>query len=96
MTSNITRNEIAEVIFTEIGLSKSECIGIVDEIIEMITVGIIKDGSVKIPGFGTFKIRHKNQRQGRNPKTNELAIISSRNVILFKPSQQLKEKLNAK
>ena len=96
MTNNITRNEIAEVIFNEIGLSKSECISIVDEIIEIVINGIIKDGSVKIPGFGTFKIRHKNQRQGRNPKTNEPAIITSRNVILFKPSQQLKEKLNAK
>tara|TARA_Y100000590_G_scaffold209215_1_gene237018 strand:- start:197 stop:487 length:291 start_codon:yes stop_codon:yes gene_type:complete len=96
MTENITRNEIAETIFNELGLSKNECIVIVDEIINSLSVAIINDGMMKIPGFGTFKLRFKKERQGRNPKTKEPAIISSRNVILFKISQQLKNQLNDK
>ena len=50
---------------------------------------------VKIAGFGTFKLRHKKERIGRNPRTKEPAVISSRNVILFKVSQQLKDKINS-
>ena len=53
-----------------------------------------KDGFVKIPGFGTFRLRYKKARTGRNPKTKESAIISPRYVILFKVSQQLKNRLN--
>ena len=92
--NNITRNEIADSLFQEIGLSKSECSDIVDEVIELICQGIIDDGSVKIPSFGTFKLRHKKEREGRNPKTKEAAIITSRNVVLFKASEQLKKILN--
>ena len=94
--NNITRNEIADTIFTEVGLSKTECLEFVDEIIKLISNGLIKDQSVKIPSFGTFKLRYKKERQGRNPKTKEPAIISSRQVILFKISQQLKIRLNEK
>ena len=94
MSNNITREEISEAIFNDIGLSKSECNQIVDEIIEEISLGMINEGFVKIPSFGTFKIRQKNERQGRNPKTKEPAIISSRKVILFKVSHQLKRHLN--
>ena len=95
MTDNITRNDIADAIFDEIGLSRSECNQFVDDILDLLIKGIIEDGSVKIAGFGTFKLRHKKERIGRNPKTKEPAIISSRNVILFKVSQQLKNKINS-
>ena len=94
MTENVTRNEIAEAIFSEIGLSRSECNEFVDEIINLIIKGIIEDGLVKIAGFGSFKLRYKKERQGRNPKTKEPAVISSRNVILFRVSHHLKEKIN--
>lgn len=94
MTNNITRHEIAEAIFTEIGLSRSECNDFVDDIIDLLVNGIVNDKLVKIAGFGSFKLRYKKERQGRNPKTKEPAIISSRNVILFRVSQSLKEKLN--
>ena len=96
MNNNITRNEISENLYKEIGLSKSECIGFVDEIIEILSDSIAKDGFIKIPGFGSFKLRHKKERMGRNPKTKEPALISSRNVILFNVSQKLKMRLNDK
>ena len=95
MSNNITRNEIAESIFKEIGLSRSECSEFVDTIVEYLITGIINDEVVKIASFGTFKLRQKKQREGRNPKTKEPAVISSRKVILFRISQQLKEKLNS-
>tara|TARA_B100000029_G_C17379885_1_gene889276 strand:+ start:577 stop:870 length:294 start_codon:yes stop_codon:yes gene_type:complete len=95
MTENITRNDIAESIFDEIGLSRSECNQFVDDIIDIVIQGIIEDGLVKVAGFGTFKLRHKKERIGRNPRTKEPAVISSRNVILFKVSQQLKDKINS-
>ena len=94
MNENVTRNEIAEAIFSEIGLSRSECNEFVDEIIDLIIKGIIEDELVKIAGFGSFKLRYKKERQGRNPKTKEPAVISSRNVILFRVSHHLKEKIN--
>ena len=95
MTENITRNDIADAIFDEIGLSRSECNQFVDDILDLLIKGIVEDGLVKIAGFGTFKLRYKKERIGRNPKTKEPAIISSRNVILFKLSQQLKNKINS-
>ena len=95
MTENITRNDIADAIFDEIGLSRSECNQFVDDILDLLIKGIVEDGLVKMAGFGTFKLRHKKERIGRNPKTKEPAIISSRNVILFKLSQQLKNKINS-
>ena len=94
MNNNISRNEIAETIFNEIGLSKSECNSFVSNIINLLIDSILKDGFVKIPGFGTFRLRYKKARTGRNPKTKESAIISPRYVILFKVSQQLKNRLN--
>ena len=95
MTENITRNDIADAIFDDIGLSRTECNQFVDDILDLLIKGIVEDGLVKIAGFGTFKLRHKKERIGRNPKTKEPAIISSRNVILFKLSQQLKNKINS-
>jgi len=95
MTENITRNDIAEAIFDEIGLSRTECNKFVDDILDLLINGIVEDGSVKIAGFGTFKLRFKKERIGRNPRTKEPAIISSRNVVLFKISQQLKDKINS-
>ena len=94
MTDNITRDDIAESIFNEIGLSKAECNNLVSEIIDLLINSVIEHGVLKIPSFGSFKLRYKKQRKGRNPKTKEPAIITSRNVILFKVSQQLKNRLN--
>ena len=94
LSSNISRNEISDAIFNEFGLSKSECNNFVSQIINLLINSLIKDGFVKIPGFGTFRLRYKKTLSGRNPKTKEPAEISSRYVILFKVSQQLKNRLN--
>ena len=94
MTKNITREDISEYINTEFGLSKNDCNNLVKEIIEQIILGLINHSIVKVHNFGTFKIKEKNQRIGRNPKTKEEVMIMARRVISFIPSQQLLKKIN--
>jgi len=94
--NNITRDEIAEYINEEFGLSKKDCNDIVNDIIEEIIKGLVDKKFVKIHNFGTFKIKNKNERIGRNPKTKETVMIPSRNVISFIPSKKILEFLNLK
>ena len=94
MTNNITRDEIADFINQEFGLTKKDCNEIVNDIIEEIIQGLIDKKVVKIHNFGTFKLRKKNARIGRNPKTKEEVMISPRNVISFIPSKYILVKLN--
>ena len=94
MTNNITREDISEYINSEFGLSKYDCNNIVNEIIEQIILGLIDDNVVKIHNFGTFKLRQKNQRIGRNPKTKVEVMILPRKVISFIPSKHLLNKIN--
>ena len=94
MTNNITREDISEYINSEFGLSKYDCNNIVNEIIEQIILGLIDDNVVKIHNFGTFKLRQKDQRIGRNPKTKVEVIILPRKVISFIPSKHLLNKIN--
>ena len=92
--NNITREDIAEFINNEFGLTKKDCIDLVNDIIEEIIVGLNEDKVVKIHNFGTFKLRRKNARIGRNPKTKEEVMIAPRNVISFLPSKHILKKLN--
>tara|TARA_B100000315_G_scaffold236559_1_gene252455 strand:- start:357 stop:659 length:303 start_codon:yes stop_codon:yes gene_type:complete len=94
MSKNTTRENIAEYINSEFGLSKYDCNNFVKEIIEQIILGLISDNIVKVHNFGTFKLRQKNQRIGRNPKTKEEAIIAPRVVVSFIPSRHLLNKIN--
>ena len=94
MTKNITREDISEYINSEFGLSKYDCNQIVNEIINQIIIGLIEDEVVKIHNFGTFKLKQKNQRIGRNPKTKVEVIIEARKVISFIPSKHLLYKVN--
>ena len=94
MTNNITRDDISEYINSEFGLSKYDCNNIVNEIIEQIILGLIEDNVVKIHNFGTFKLRQKDQRIGRNPKTKVEVMILPRKVISFIPSKHLLNKIN--
>ena len=94
--NNITRDDIADYINSEFGLSKKDCSDLVNEIIEQIIRGLETSEIVKIHNFGTFKLRKKNQRIGRNPKTKETKVIPSRDVVLFKPSKEFKEFVNLK
>ena len=83
MNKNVTRDNIAEYINQEFGLTKMDCNHFVNDLIEEIVVGLILHKLVKIHNFGTFKIKNKKERIGRNPKTKEDIMIPSRNVISF-------------
>ena len=89
MNKNITRDIIAEKLNNKFGLSKKDCLEIVNQIIEIIILGLQENNLVKIHNFGTFKLKRKGSRIGRNPKTKEEVIIPDRNVITFKPSKNL-------
>ncbi len=92
---NITRFQIADSIHNEFGLPKKDCIELVSDIIDIIVVGLQKSGKVKIHNFGTFIVRKKKSRIGRNPKTKEAVMISERNVISFKASKNVLKYLNS-
>ena len=94
MTKNITRENISEYINSEFGLSKYDCNNIVNEIIEQIILGLINDNIVKIHNFGTFKLKQKKERIGRNPKSKIDVIIPPRKVISFLPSKNILNKIN--
>ena len=78
----------------QIGYSKKISENLLEDFLSIILEKLIKNKKVKIPNFGTFSIRHKKSRIGRNPKTLEKKIITERNVILFKPSKDLKNFIN--
>ena len=94
--NNITRDNISEFINNEFGLAKKDCDDIVNALIEQIIEGLIKYKVFKIHNFGTFKIKQKKSRLGRNPKTKEEVIISARNVISFTPSKKILLMMNNK
>ena len=92
--NNISRDEIAEAMKNEFGFNRKQCLDFVNDIIDLIIEGLQIDKKVKIHNFGTFKINNKKSRIGRNPKTLEKKVISERNVILFRPSKDLKKFIN--
>ena len=94
MRINLTKKEIVNSIYMQIGFSKIISENILEDIFQIILKNIISEKKVKISKFGTFILRKKKERKGRNPKTKEEKIISERNVILFKPSRELKEYIN--
>ena len=94
MKNNITKDDIAESINRDFGLSKKDCLNIVKDIIDQIILGLQKNHIVKIHNFGTFKLKRKKSRIGRNPKTKKEFIINERNVISFKPSKIVLNYLN--
>ena len=83
----ITRADVAETIYEEIGLSRKDSGDILDMILDEMTQELVKGNDVKLSSFGTFALRNKKARAGRNPKTGVDAVISPRRVISFKPSQ---------
>ena len=96
MRLNLTKKEIVNSIYMQIGLSKRIIDIILEDILNIIVVNLKKNKKIKISNFGTFEVRYKRQREGRNPKTKEKKIISARNVVLFKPSKEFKELINIK
>ena len=94
MRINLTKKEIVNSIYMQIGFSKKISEILIEDILNNITEGLKKKKKIKISNFGTFSLRTKKSRVGRNPKTKEKKIISERNVILFKPSKDLKTYIN--
>ena len=90
MRKTWTRNDIIEAISDNVGLSLSDSSAIIEEIFEFILDELEKGNDVKISSFGTFSVRHKRSRIGRNPKTGVEAPITERNVVTFTPSNVLK------
>ena len=94
MRINLTKKEIINSIYMQIGFSKRISESLLEDVFQIILRNIINKKKVKIAKFGTFTLRKKNQRIGRNPKTKETKIITERNVILFKASKDLKKYIN--
>ena len=94
MRINLTKKDIVNSIYMQIGFSKKISENLLEDLFQVILKNIISDKKVKISKFGTFILRKKYKRVGRNPKTKEEKIISERNVILFKPSKELKKYIN--
>ena len=91
----ITRADVAEAIYEEIGLSRKDSNDILDMILDEMTNELVKGNDVKLSSFGTFALRNKKARAGRNPKTGVEAVISPRRVISFKPSQTMRKIITA-
>tara|TARA_B100000131_G_C17777076_1_gene475718 strand:+ start:57 stop:356 length:300 start_codon:yes stop_codon:yes gene_type:complete len=94
MRINLTKKEIINSMYMQIGFSKKISENLLEDILNIIIKNIKENKKLKISNFGTFTLREKNSRIGRNPKTKEKKIISKRNVILFKPSKDFKEFIN--
>ncbi len=94
MRQNLTKKEIINSIYMQLGYSKNLIENLLEDTFDILLESLKEKGKVKISNFGTFILRHKKSRIGRNPKTKVKAIISERNVILFKPSKSLKIKIN--
>ena len=94
MRVNLTKKDIVNSIYMQLGFSKNIALNLLEDFLSIILSELINNKKVKIPKFGTFTLRYKKSRIGRNPKTLEKKIISERNVILFKPSKDLKKFIN--
>ncbi|HYW02812.1 MAG TPA: integration host factor subunit alpha [Gammaproteobacteria bacterium] len=91
----LTKAEMAESLFSELGLNKREAKELVDLFFEHIRASLEAGDEVKLSGFGNFGLRDKNERPGRNPKTGEEIPISARRVVTFRPGQKLKTRVEA-
>ena len=94
MRVNLTKKDLINSIYMQIGFSKQISEILIDEFFNLIIINLQKEKKIKISNFGTFVIREKKTRIGRNPKTKEEKIISARNVVLFKPSKDFKDFIN--
>ena len=94
MRNNLTKKDIINSIYMQIGFSKKISENLLEDILNTLIENLINSKKVKISNFGTFSLRKKNKRIGRNPKTKESKIITDRNVVIFKPSKQFKRYIN--
>jgi integration host factor subunit alpha len=90
----LTRIDLSEAVFNEVGLSRYESAQLVESVLQHISNALVENENVKISSFGTFSTRTKKPRIGRNPKTGAEATITSRRVITFRPSQLMKDRVS--
>ncbi|MGY9025158.1 MAG: integration host factor subunit alpha [Candidatus Pelagibacterales bacterium] len=91
--NSTTRSSLSEAVYKNVGLSRNESSALVDSVFNEISKSLINGGDVKISSFGTFIVKSKNERIGRNPKTGEEVPISARQVVTFRPSNVLKSEV---
>ncbi len=90
----LTRADLSEAVYQQVGLSRNESSMLVDAVLEEISAALEKGEEVKISSFGTFSLRQKAERIGRNPKTKVEVPIKPRRVLTFRPSHVLRERIN--
>ena len=91
----LTRMDLSEAVFREVGLSRNDSAQLVETVLNHMSDALVRGEQVKISSFGTFSVRDKAARVGRNPKTGQEVPISPRRVLVFRPSHILKERVNA-
>ncbi|HEX4079009.1 MAG TPA: integration host factor subunit alpha [Rhizomicrobium sp.] len=93
-TQTLTRADLSEAVFRAVGLSRNESAQMVEDILEEVCAALARGETVKLSSFGTFSVRQKAQRTGRNPKTGHEVPIGPRRVLVFRPSHVLKSMIN--
>ena len=96
MRINLTKKDLVNFVYMQLGFSKQISENLIEDFLLTIVSNIKEEKKIKLSKFGTFSIRQKKSRIGRNPKTKETKVISSRDVVLFKPSKEFKEFINLK
>ena len=96
MRINLTKKDLVNLVYMQLGFSKQISENLIEDFLATIVINIKEEKKLKLSKFGTFTIRQKKSRIGRNPKTKEVKVISSRDVVLFKPSKEFKEYVNLK
>lgn len=89
----LTRMDLSDAVYREVGLSRSESAQLVERVLDLMSDSLVEGEQVKISSFGTFSVRSKTARVGRNPKTGEEAPIPPRRVLTFRPSHLLKDRV---
>ena len=95
MRINLTKKDLVNLVYMQLGFSKQIAENLIDDFLLTISLNIKNEKKLKLSKFGTFSIREKKSRVGRNPKTKERKIISERKVVLFKPSKEFKDFINS-
>ena len=90
----ITRAQLSQAVFREVGLSHNESAELLEAVLRQVSNTLVRGETVKISSFGSFSVRQKNRRIGRNPKTGEEVSIPPRKVLVFRPSGVLKSRIN--
>ena len=96
MRINLTKKDLVNLVYMQLGFSKRISENLIEDFLSTIVSNIEQEKKLKLSKFGTFSIRQKKSRIGRNPKTKETKMISSRDVVLFKPSKEFKDFVNLK